>query len=176
MIILQLSRSDGRDSCSKSDDPSKKLEACLKKVFFTAFFLSASILPGVSFAFCFDQAGLYYNIAPDLLRSIARVESNHNPAAVNRNKNGSMDYGLMQVNSRWARELGERWAYIHDPCHNVTVGAWVLSQCISRYGYAWEAVGCYNTGRADGARTRSYIKKVIDAMAGKGGIGRDGLP
>ncbi|MBI4950347.1 MAG: lytic transglycosylase domain-containing protein, partial [Deltaproteobacteria bacterium] len=73
------------------------------------------MLPGVSSAFCFDQAGFYYNIPPDLLRSIALVESNHNPAAVNRNMDGSMDYGLMQVNSRWARELGERWAYIHDP-------------------------------------------------------------
>jgi len=148
----------------------------LKKVFFAAFFLSASMLPGVSSAFCFDQAGLYYNIPADLLRSIARVESNHNPAAVNRNKNGTMDYGLMQVNSRWARELGERWAYIHDPCYNVTVGAWILSRCFSRYGYAWEAVGCYNTGRVDGARTRSYVKKVIDAMAGKDGSGRDGWP
>lgn len=134
------------------------------------------MLPGTSSAFCFDHAGLYYNIPPDLLRSIARVESDYNPTAVNRNKDGTWDYGLMQVNSRWAGELGERWAYIHDPCYNVTVGAWILSRCISRYGYAWESVGCYNTGRADGARTHSYIKKVIDAMAGKNGRGRDRRP
>lgn len=46
--------------------------------------------------------------------------------------NGSDDYGLMQINSYWEptlRRMGIPWDSLADPCTNVTVGAWVLSQC-----------------------------------------------
>ena len=98
-------------------------------------------------AFCFLEAGLRYEVSPRLLEAIARVESNMDPGAVNRNRNGSYDYGLMQINSRWKAALGERWEYLSDACYNVMVGAWILRGCIDRYGYSWDAVACYHTGR-----------------------------
>ena len=54
----------------------------------------------------------------------------------------------MQINSSWEptlRKLGIPWGTLADPCTNVMVGAWVLSQCIRDYGYTWPAVGCYNS-------------------------------
>jgi soluble lytic murein transglycosylase-like protein len=52
----------------------------------------------------------------------------------------------MQINSSWASTLGkDRWNALADPCTNVRTGAWILRQCIDKYGYNWKAVGCYNS-------------------------------
>lgn len=96
-------------------------------------------------AFCFEEAGKEHGINPVLLESIARTESNLNPKAMNKNQNGSIDIGLMQINSFWIKTLGlDSGKLISDPCYNTMIGAKVLKQCIDRYGYTWEAVGCYN--------------------------------
>ncbi|MFZ4859363.1 MAG: lytic transglycosylase domain-containing protein [Desulfuromonadaceae bacterium] len=99
-------------------------------------------------AFCYEAAGNRYGISPSLLYAISKGESSFNPIAINYNTNGSYDYGLMQINSSWEptlRKLGIPWGTLADPCTNVMVGAWVLSQCIRDYGYTWPAVGCYNS-------------------------------
>ena len=106
-------------------------------------FISAAQCHG----FCFRRAGHIYQISPRLLEAIAIVESNMDAQAVNRNPDGSYDYGLMQINSRWQKILGRRWQYLSNACYNVMVGAWILRHCIDRYGYAWDAVACYHTGR-----------------------------
>lgn len=101
-------------------------------------------------AFCFEEAGERYGVSPRLLWAIAKTESNFNPTAVNHNKNGSFDYGVMQINSSWYWELGhERWMLLNDACYNVNVGAWILSRCVQRHGYTWAAVGCYNGASKD---------------------------
>jgi soluble lytic murein transglycosylase-like protein len=99
-------------------------------------------------SFCYEAAGSRYGISPHLLHAISKGESNFNPFALNRNTNGSYDFGLMQINSSWEpalRRIGVPWDALADPCTNVMVGAWVLSQCIRDYGYTWPAVGCYNS-------------------------------
>lgn len=107
--------------------------------------LSDLALPISSHGFCFEEAGALYNISPRLLWTIAKVESNFNPNAINKNADGSYDFGVMQINSTWARILGrDRWITLSDPCQNVKIGAWVLSQCMKRFGYTWEGIGCYN--------------------------------
>ena len=110
-------------------------------------------------AFCFQEAGELYGISPQLLWSIAKVESNFDPGAVNRNRNGTYDFGLMQINSSWAGRLGKTWSGLGDPCTNVKVGAWILAQCVSDYGYTWQAVGCYNS-RTPSKRDR-YAARVF---------------
>jgi len=112
-------------------------------------------------AFCFEEAGNRYGISPQLLYAISKGESSFNPLAINYNTNGTYDYGLMQINSSWEpalRRLGISWNYLADPCTNVMVGAWVLSQCIQDYGYTWPAVGCYNS-RTPSKRDR-YAARV----------------
>jgi soluble lytic murein transglycosylase-like protein len=114
-------------------------------------FLSLALLLLVSAgteacAFCFDEAGEQYGINPMILRAIAKVESNFDPAALNRNTNGTYDFGLMQINSSWARTLGlERWNALGDACYNTMTGAWILANCMNKYGYSWKAIGCYNS-------------------------------
>ena len=109
--------------------------------------IAGLILAQQCHAFCFKRAGLAYQVSPHLLEAIARVESNMDPKAVNRNPDGSYDYGLMQINSRWHKVLGKRWQYVSNACYNVMVGAWILRRCIDRYGYTWDAVACYHTGK-----------------------------
>ena len=112
-------------------------------------FLGISAFPTrPAIAFCYEEAGTRYGISPNLLYAISKGESSFNPIAINYNTNGSYDYGLMQINSSWEptlRKLGIPWGTLADPCTNVMVGAWVLSQCIRDYGYSWPAVGCYNS-------------------------------
>ena len=99
---------------------------------------------------CFQEAGDEYRIHPQILEAIARVESNFNPRAVNWNKNGTYDFGVMQINSSWYYTLGkEWWMTLGDPCSNIKGGAKILSGCMKKYGYSWEAIGCYNSQTPD---------------------------
>jgi soluble lytic murein transglycosylase-like protein len=123
-------------------------------VFFTILFTSHHV-----WAFCFEEAGQKFGVSPQLLWAIAKTESHFNPAAINYNRNGSFDYGLMQVNSSWYGALGhERWMRLGDACYNVQVGAWILSQCVRLYGYTWAAVGCYNAITKD--KRAAYANRV----------------
>ncbi|MDL4915783.1 MAG: lytic transglycosylase domain-containing protein [Enterobacterales bacterium endosymbiont of Blomia tropicalis] len=122
-----------------------------------------------SLATCWYQAGARYGIEPELLQAIAIVESGLDPNAINKNNDGTVDYGLMQINSR---HLGVLKKYqisqqdlIQDPCQSVMAGAWILAGNIQRMGYTWEAVGAYNAGAAKTpqrqALRQKYIQKVV---------------
>lgn len=96
---------------------------------------------------CWQEAGSRYQIAPALLYAIARTESALNPTASHRNRDGSMDIGLMQINSVWLPDLAKYGISARDlwePCTNIHVGAWVLAQKIKKHGMTWDAVGAYN--------------------------------
>jgi soluble lytic murein transglycosylase-like protein len=103
------------------------------------------ILPDSGSAFCFQEAGQRYQVSPWLLWAIAKSESAFDSSAINSNTNGTVDVGLMQINSIWAYPLGNTWESINKPCTNVMAGAWILSQCMKDYGYTWKAVGCYHS-------------------------------
>ena len=98
---------------------------------------------------CMLAAGQQYNVPPRLLQSIAHVESGFRTNAMNTNKNGTVDIGVMQINSKWLPELakyGIQRHHLFDACTNIRVGAWILSQEVARFGYGWEAIGAYNAG------------------------------
>jgi soluble lytic murein transglycosylase-like protein len=96
-------------------------------------------------AFCFEEAAQRYGVNQNLLRSIAKVESNNNPSAVNHNSNGSVDLGVMQINSSWIKPMGlDQGELLRNPCYNVMTGAKILKKCVDKHGYTWEAIGCYN--------------------------------
>ncbi|WP_052044980.1 lytic transglycosylase domain-containing protein [Candidatus Arsenophonus nilaparvatae] len=111
------------------------------------FFLFISKL---SLADCFDKAGSYYQIDPDYLRAIARQESNFNPHAKNKNKDGSFDLGVMQINSKTFNAIKKEYPklsendLINHPCLNIHIGAMILSRNFALYGKNWLAVGMYN--------------------------------
>jgi soluble lytic murein transglycosylase-like protein len=96
---------------------------------------------------CWEQAAERYGVSSELLYAIARTESGLDPQAIGRNRNGSRDIGLMQINSAWLPRLsthGIAERDLFDPCTSIHVGAWILAGNVQRLGYTWEAVGAYN--------------------------------
>lgn len=107
----------------------------------------ASVAPCLAIA-CWDTAGQRYGVSPALLYAIAGAESSHNPNAVSPlNRDGTYDIGLMQINSSALPVLarfGIDERQLSDPCTNIAVGAWILSQKFAKHGVSWEGVGAYN--------------------------------
>jgi len=122
-------------------------------------------LSGVARADCLDDAAAFQHVSVSLMRGIAQVESGMNPNAVNTNTNGTVDIGLMQINSTWlptlARE-GITRESLFDACTNAYVGAWILSQNIRQLGANWNAIGAYNSASPD--KRLAYARKVYDAI------------
>lgn len=109
----------------------------------------------------FEEAGEYYDINPKLLHAIAETESGKNPNAVNcANRNGSCDYGLMQINSIHLSMLQKHGIYKNDlfnPRINIFVGAWVLKNCMNKHGNSYKTLNCYN-GKI---KNNPYYAKVL---------------
>jgi len=115
---------------------------------------------------CWEEAAAFHNVDPWLLMSIAYVESRFNTNAVNRNKNGSYDTGMMQINNIWfptLRKNGIDPSVLKDACASTYVGAWILSKNIKQYGYTWRAIGAYNSGKP--SLGYKYAQKVYKAHA-----------
>lgn len=128
-----------------------------------AIVFAIAILSSNAHAYCFNEAGQLYGINPLVLRSIARQESGNQANAVGHNQNGSTDVGLMQINTIWKSTLGpERWKYLGDACYNTKTGAWILAACISKYGYNWKAIGCYNSQTPE--KSEIYAKKIFNQL------------
>ena len=145
------------------------LQNQLRRLLASALVLLATA-PCGAWAFCFAWAAEKYAINEQLLRAIAKVESNNQSQAVNVNSDGSFDVGLMQINSRHFDHLARRYhisvADIMEPCMNVQIGAWILAGAIRTHGPTWRAVGAYNAGGLAGReKTREiYVAKVWAAM------------
>lgn len=100
-----------------------------------------------NFEECFNLASVKYQIPGKLLRAIATTETKMNPYAISINKNHTYDIGLMQINSTWLPKLnrvGITQKDLLEPCNNIQIGAWILSQNIKEYGFNGTAIGAYN--------------------------------
>jgi len=97
---------------------------------------------------CFDDAAKYHQVNPMILRALAWQESHNQPDAHHLNGNGSIDYGVMQINSIHLRDLA-RYGIDKDtllqPCKNVYIAAWHLHRQMLKYGNSWAAVGAYHS-------------------------------
>ncbi len=128
--------------------------------------VAISLIASIPAHACWDQAAERYGVSSELLYAIARTESGLDPLAIGRNRNGSRDIGLMQINSAWLPQLSAHGIAERDllnPCTNIQVGAWILAGNVQRLGYTWEAVGAYNA--ANPALRRAYAERVYRQVA-----------
>lgn len=135
--------------------------------------ITALAVPLSAQAHCWEDASKTYSIPVDVLKAVAKTESNFNPKAVNRNPNGSIDIGMMQINSEWSRTLEKHGILqddLFDACTNVKVGAWILSNNAKKLGWNWNAIGAYNVGCAKldkdecATRRNRYAWKIHAAL------------
>jgi hypothetical protein len=113
----------------------------------------------------FETASKKYNIPVNLLKAVAKTESNFNSNATS--NRGAM--GIMQLMPGTAESLGINDAY--DPQQNIMGGAKYLSQMLDEFdGDAKLAVAAYNAGAGNIRKyggippfeeTQNYVNKVL---------------
>ena len=101
---------------------------------------------------CINSAAIAYHVPAKTIISVLKTEGGRQ-GLEHKNDNGSIDYGSMQINSIWLPTL-ERYGISKeelrdDPCTNVEVGTWILSQAIAdgvmNDKDYWEGVAGYNS-------------------------------
>ncbi len=113
---------------------------------------------------CFEKAGAYQGVNPLVLRAVAWRESKGDATAINRNANGSIDVGQLQINSVHFSDLARQGIpsrALTDPCVNIYVAAWLLKQKMVRYGNTWRAIGAYHS---ESPRERDAYARSIQAI------------
>lgn len=106
---------------------------------------------------CVSSASREFHVPKIVLLGIIRTESRGNPKAIGHNRDGTVDLGVMQINSRWIQKLNHDYGLnagyktMMDACYNIRVGSWILSHELSkgggwedRYDF-WRRVGNYHS-------------------------------
>lgn len=112
---------------------------------------------------CINRAALMYQVPARLILAVLATEGGRRGSAI-QNKNGSVDYGPMQINSCWLPML-QTYGYTqqqiqYDTCINVQVGTWILSKNIAQAATLWRGVGNYNSKKPN--LNRRYQNKVAE--------------
>ncbi len=113
----------------------------------------------------FAEAAANYNLPVELLKAVAKVESNFNPKAVS--SAGAM--GVMQLMPNTARGLGVTDPF--DARQNIMGGAQYLRNQLNRFGDLRTALAAYNTGPGNVMKyggvpsyTEGYVNKILSGM------------
>lgn len=96
----------------------------------------------------FKEYGEHFGTPPALLKNIAKIESSLNPNCVNKNKNGTVDYGIMQINSVHFQELkkyGINESNIMNPKVNIMAGAILLKNILKNGELEYDQIGKYHS-------------------------------
>ncbi len=117
---------------------------------------------------CFSQAASYQHVNETILRALAWQESHDDIHARRVNTNGSIDYGLMQINSIHLSVLstyGITSSLLMDPCASIYVAAWHLRKMMLKYGNTWRAVGAYHSQTpAERDKYAAQVRLIVQRM------------
>ena len=136
------------------------------RMFKTRFFCGVATIFLLNLALNATEQNIYtkygkkYGVSPQLLWAIAKTESNFNPMAINKNKNGTFDIGIMQINTIHLSKLsksGIEMQHLFIPEVNIDVGAKILYDCFEKHGINYKGLNCYN-GKISG---NTYYRKVM---------------
>lgn len=137
---------------------------------FASILESATNKTGTNLDAIFEAAAKKYGVPINLLKAVAKAESNFNPNATS----GCGAMGIMQLMPQTAKSLGVSDAY--DPEQNIMGGAKYLSELLGEVSGNTElAVAAYNAGpgnvqKYNGippfAETQNYVKKVMEYCGG----------
>lgn len=97
---------------------------------------------------CVSQAAAHHSVNSWVLRAIIKVESNFNAKAINRNKNGTVDVGIAQMNSMHFKELKKHditQETLLDACNASYVAAWHLAKQLKVHGNTWYGIASYHS-------------------------------
>ncbi len=123
---------------------------------------------------CFTEAAYRFGVNKRMLVAIAKTESALTPHVIGpKNRNGTYDIGMMQINSSWLPTLakyGIAQRHLLNACTNIEVGAWILAQNIAKHGSTWKAVGAYNAASPD--KQQKYVDKVHQNYILVAGLGQ----
>ena len=118
----------------------------------------------------FEEAASTYGVSVDLLKAVAKAESNFNPSAVSH----AGAIGVMQLMPATASSLGVADPF--DARQNIMGGAKYLKSNLEKYGGDVSlALAAYNAGPGSVAKyggippyaeTQNYVKKVTSYMSG----------
>lgn len=116
----------------------------------------------------FIKYGKISGINPQFLWGIAKTESDFDPRAINGNANGTVDIGLMQINSihySKIKSIGHELRDLFDPEVNIAFGAYVLMKCFKKHGYYTHAgLNCYNGKISNNPYSMKVLKNIIKAI------------
>lgn len=119
---------------------------------------------------CIAQASSHYQVPELLIHAVIRREGGRN-GSVSRNKNGTDDLGLSQINTLWLPELARFQItashLVRDACVNVTVSAYILKRYQVQKNGDWvKAIISYNIGPNNWTEPRyatgvAYARDVV---------------
>lgn len=97
---------------------------------------------------CINHAAELYHVPTPIILAVMKNENGKNGLA-KRNKNGTYDYGVMQINSIWLPRIAPYGYSKNDiqfnACKNVEVGTWLIAKGITTGKSLWSGVANYHS-------------------------------
>lgn len=97
---------------------------------------------------CLTYAADHYEVPVEIVRSIIQVESNGRNV-IAKNRDGSLDIGVMQINTFWLDKLKRhdiKKEDLQNKCTNIAVGTWILRYNFSVTQNWFDSIAAYNAG------------------------------
>lgn len=132
--------------------------------------MTPAIPPDTPYRACMQEVARVNRLPIRLLPALYRVEGGSIGMA-NRNRNGTEDLGVMQINTVWVQPLVRftgwpaariRALLINDPCFNIAVAGAVLSTYRAQaHGDLLRAIGDYHSHTL--VLNQAYLERVLRA-------------